>query len=436
MDPIRIGLLGCGTVGSSTVRLLAAQADDLAARVGAPLRITRVAVRDTTRDRGLPEHVVVSDDAMAVATAEDVDLVVELVGGLDPAGALVEAALAAGKPVVTANKALVADRGAKLHASADAAGVDLFYEAAVAGAIPIVRPLRASLAGDRVTRVVGILNGTTNYILTRMTDEGADFDAVLADAQALGYAEADPSADVDGHDAAAKAAILAGIAFDTDVPDDAVFREGIRDVTATDIEVARRLGYVVKLLGIAQEVDGEVAVRVHPTFLPLDHPLASVDGSFNAVYVEADAAGELMFQGRGAGGDPTASAVVGDVVEAARHLVRGTAGPGVSRHRDLPVRSIERLRTQYYVLLDVDDAPGVLARIAETFGEHGVSIAQVLQEGDADHAQLVLVTHRALEADLRATVDALDATPGVRAVSSVLRVESETTPGGESEARR
>jgi homoserine dehydrogenase len=427
VDAIRIGLLGCGTVGGGTVRTLVDRADDLAARVGVPLQLRRVAVRDTTRDRGLPAGVEVNDDALAVVLADDVDVVVELIGGLEPAGALVAAALAAGKPVITANKALVADRGAALHAAAEAAGVDLFYEAAVAGAIPIVRPLRASLAGDRVTRVVGILNGTTNYILTRMSREGAAFADVLADAQALGYAEADPTADVDGHDAAAKAAILAGIAFDTDVPDAAVFREGISGVTAADIAVASRLGYVVKLLGIAQVVDEEVAVRVHPTFLPRHHPLASVDDAVNAVYVEAEAAGELVFQGPGAGAMPTASAVVGDLVEAARNLVRGTAGASVSRHRARPVRDIERLRTQYYVRLDVDDAPGVLAGIARTFGDHEVSIAQVLQEDESGHVQLVLVTHRALEQALRATVAALASTPGVRSVQSVLRVESEVT---------
>lgn len=437
MDTIRIGMLGCGVVGSGTVRVLTGIAEDLAARVGAPVALTRVAVRDTGRDRGLPAHVEVTDDAMAVATGDDVDLVVELIGGVDGTLDLVTAALRAGKPVVTANKALVAAHGEKLHAEAAAARVDLLYEAAAAGAIPIVRPLRTSLAGDRIRRVIGILNGTTNLILTRMTADGADYADVLAEAQAAGYAEADPSADVDGHDAAAKAAILAGIAFDTLVPGEEVHREGIGDVTARDIEVAARLGYVVKLLGIATDEHGEVAVRVHPTFLPASHPLASVDDAFNAVFVEADAAGELMFYGRGAGGLPTASAVVGDVVEAAGNLVRGTTAPSISRHASRPLRAMASISTQHCVRLHVDDEPGVLAEVARTFGRHDVSIAQVLQDEPAgdhqdavadEHApmELVIVTHLARESALRATVDELaTSTTGVREVASVIRVEAE-----------
>ncbi len=428
MDIIRIGMLGCGVVGSGTARTLDGLADDLAARVGAELRIVRVAVRDTTRDRGLAEHVEVTDDAMAVATGDDIDLVVEVMGGIERAGELVEAALRAGKPVVTANKALIAERGAHLHATAEAAGVDLLYEAAVAGAIPIVRPLRTSLAGDRVRRVIGILNGTTNYILTRMSNEGASYSDVLARAQALGYAEADPSADVDGHDAAAKAAIIAGIAFDTVVPGDDVFRQGIADVTARDIEVAARLGYVIKLLGIAADEHGEVSVRVHPTFLPADHPLSSVDDAYNAVFVEAEMAGELMFYGPGAGSLPTASAVVGDIVEAASNLVRGTTAPVISRHADRPVRAIETISTQYFVRIDVEDEAGVLAEVARTFGRHEVSIAQVLQDETDAGMELVIVTHRALEAALQATVlDLQTTTQGVRAVPSVIRVESEVS---------
>ncbi len=285
--------------------------------------------------------------------------------------------------------------------------------------------MKESLAGDRVRRVVGILNGTTNYILTRMTEEGAAYADVLAEAQALGYAEADPTADVGGHDAAAKCAILASLAFDTPVHADDVFTQGIETVTDTDIRVADRLGYVIKLLGIASEVDGRVGVRVHPAFLPKAHPLASVRGSFNAVYVEAAAAGALMFYGRGAGAEPTGSAVVGDVIDVARNLLQTARGAAESQHRAKDLRSIDELRTQYYVLLDVEDSPGVLAEVATTFGDHGVSIAEVWQQGTGDSAQLVLITHRATEAALRATADALAAVPTVRSVASVLRVEAE-----------
>jgi homoserine dehydrogenase len=423
---IRIGLLGCGTVGGGVVTLLTREAHDITARTGATLEITRVAVRDPGRDRGLPlAPEVFTADPWAVVESDEVDVVVEVMGGLDPADALVRRALALGKPVVTANKELVAAAGPELYDAAHEAGVDLAYEAAVAGAIPIIKPLKESLAGDHVTRVVGILNGTTNYILTRMTEEGAGYEEVLADAQRLGYAEADPTADVGGHDAAAKCAILASLAFDTAVHGEDVFREGIDRVTSTDLRVADRLGYVVKLVGIASEVDDQIGVRVHPVFLPKEHPLASVREAFNAVYVEAEAAGELMFYGRGAGSLPTASAVVGDVIDVSRNLLQTARGARESVHRAKPIRPMAEVRTQYYVLLDVDDQPGVLADVARTFGDHGVSIAQVWQEGHGDSAQLVLITHRAREGDLQATVDALAVMAGVRSVASVLRVEAE-----------
>jgi homoserine dehydrogenase len=423
---IRIGLLGCGTVGGGVVTLLTREADDITARTGATLEITRVAVRDPGRDRGLPlAPEVFTADPWAVVESDEVDVVVEVMGGLDPADALVRRALALGKPVVTANKELVAAAGPELYEAAHEAGVDLAYEAAVAGAIPIIKPLKESLAGDHVTRVVGILNGTTNYILTRMTEEGAGYEEVLADAQRLGYAEADPTADVGGHDAAAKCAILASLAFDTAVHGEDVFREGIDRVTPTDLRVADRLGYVVKLVGIASEVDDQIGVRVHPVFLPKEHPLASVREAFNAVYVEAEAAGELMFYGRGAGSLPTASAVVGDVIDVSRNLLQTARGARESVHRAKKIRPMAEVRTQYYVLLDVDDQPGVLADVARTFGDHGVSIAQVWQEGHGDSAQLVLITHRAREGDLQATVDALAVMAGVRSVASVLRVEAE-----------
>ncbi|MDX1621606.1 MAG: homoserine dehydrogenase, partial [Nitriliruptorales bacterium] len=403
-DEIRIGLLGCGTVGSGVVRILDRETSEIAARLGAPLRVSRVAVRDTKKERDLPLPAGAFTDApIDVVEADDVDIVVEVMGGRDPAGKLVRRALALKKPVVTANKELVAHEGPELYDAAEEAGVDLVYEAAVAGAIPIIKPLKESLAGDRIRRVVGILNGTTNYILTRMTEDGADYDEVLEDAQRLGYAEADPTADVGGHDAASKTAILASLAFDTRVHADDVHREGIERVSAVDISVADRLGYVIKLLGFASETDGAIAVRVHPTFLPKTHPLAAVRDSFNAIYVEADAAGELMFYGRGAGSLPTGSAVVGDVIDVARNLRQTARGPSETTHTKKRIRPIEELRTQYYVLLDVEDTAGVLANVATTFGQHDVSIAQVWQEGAGDHAQLVLITHRANEGALHDT---------------------------------
>ena len=423
---LRIGLLGCGTVGSGVVALLRQGEQDIAARTGARLRITRVAVRDVARDRGveLPAGAI-TDDPAAVVEADDVDLIIEVMGGREPAGALIRRALELGKPVVTANKELIAHEGPELFAGAQDAGVDLNYEAAVAGAIPIIKPLKESLAGDNIHRVVGILNGTTNYILTKMSEDGTSYEDALADAKSLGYAEADPTADVAGHDAAAKCAIVASLAFDTAVRGEQVYREGIESVSEIDIRVADRLGYVVKLLAIASEADGQMAVRVHPAFLPKEHPLAAVRDAFNAIYVEADAAGELMFYGHGAGSMPTASAVVGDVIDVARNLLQTARGPVESEHRAQPIRPIEELQTQYFVLLDVDDRSGVLAEVATTFGDHEVSIAQVWQEGDEEQAQLVLVTHRAREGDLRACADALATTGGVRRVASVMRVESE-----------
>ncbi len=425
-DRIRVGLLGCGTVGSGVVRILHSEAADIRERVGAEVVVTRIAVRDLTKDRGLdlPAEVFTTDP-VAVIESDDVDIVVEVMGGRDEAGKLVRRAIELRKPVVTANKELVAHEGPELFDAAQSAGVDLHYEAAVAGAIPIIKPLKESLAGDRVHRVLGILNGTTNYILTKMTEDGASYEDVLKEAQDLGYAEADPTADVGGHDAASKCAILASLAFDTRVHADDVYREGIERVNQTDIRTADRLGYVIKLLAIASEVDGGVAVRVHPTFVPKTHPLASVRDSFNAIFVQADAAGDLMFYGRGAGSLPTGSAVVGDILDVARNLMAESRGPVESDHRAKRIRPIEELRTQYYVLLDVADEPGVLARVASTFGDNGVSIAQVWQEGSGTSAQLVLISHRATEGQLAETVRQLEETAGVQAVTSVLRVESE-----------
>ncbi len=436
--PLRVGLLGYGTVGGGVARILRSGAHDIAQRIGVPLTITRAAVRDTSKARPDAEGIAFTTDPMEVVEADDVDIVVEVMGGRDPAGKLVRRAFELGKPVVTANKELVAHEGPELYDLADEAGIDFMYEAAVAGAIPIIRPLKESLAGDKVRRVVGILNGTTNFILTKMTEEGASYADVLAEAQELGYAEADPTADVGGHDAASKTAILASLAFDSRVRADDVHREGIEAITATDIEIARRLGYVVKLLGIAADLDGHLGVRVHPTLIPRTHALAGVRDSFNAIWVQAEAAGELLFSGRGAGDLPTGSAVVGDVVDAARNLRQTARGPVESSHRDVPIQPIDELQTQYYVRLHVVDEPGVLANVATIFGWNGVSISQVLQElhGDAPtskakgpavagSAELVIVTHRANEGDLRATVEELEKADTVHEVAAVIRVESE-----------
>ena len=423
---LTVGLLGFGTVGTGVIRLLQEHAGDIAARLGASLVVGPVAVRDPQRARELDVPGVTTD---AVAVVEDpaVDIVVEVMGGVDPAHDLIERAIKAGKSVVTANKELVATVGFELADLAVERGVWLEYEAAVAGGIPIIKPLRESLAGDRVRRIIGILNGTTNYILPKMAEEGMDFGAALGEAQRLGYAEADPAADVEGGDAASKIAILASLAFHARVVAGDVFREGITKVTATDIAHAQRMGYVIKLLGIAESTNGDVGVRVHPALLPKEHPLASVRESFNAVFVEADAVGELMFYGRGAGSLPTASAVVGDIVSVARAVLSGERPASGSYSEGKTVRPMDDVTVQYYVLLDVADLPGVLAAVAATFGRHDVSIKSVWQEGQGDSAQLLLITHAAREADLRRTLDGLRGLDEVRDIASVMRVE-----GGEA----
>ncbi len=419
---LKVALIGGGTVGSQVARLLRSNAAELAARVGAPLELVGVAVRNPAKERADVPRELLTTDAEALARS-GADIVVELMGGTDVAHDLVVAALESGSSVVTANKALIAQSGVELHALAERAGVDLYYEAAVAGAIPLLRPLSSSLAGDRIQRVLGIVNGTTNYILTRMGEEGADFGAVLADAQALGYAEADPTADVGGHDAAAKAAIIAGLAFHTTVVASDVYCEGITAITRADVAAADDMGFVIKLLAIAELLPGGVGVRVHPAMVPRTHPLASVREAFNAVFVTADAAGEMMFYGRGAGGAPTASAVLGDVVTVARHRVAGVVGPTRSSHAELPTLPIGEAVTAYYVNLHVDDRPGVLASVASTFADHDVSIAGVRQEGSGDEATLVVRTHRAREADLQATIAELRASTAVRSIVGMMRVE-------------
>ena len=423
-EPLRVALLGCGTVGSEVVRLLHSSADDLAARVGAPLELAGIAVRRLGKRRDLDvDEELFTTDAAALVARDDVDLVVEVIGGIEPARTLLVAALEAGKGVVTANKALLAEDGATLHAAAARGGADLYYEASTAGAIPILRPLRESLAGDDVSRVIGIVNGTTNYILTRMHEQGMGFQEALDEATALGYAEADPTADVEGFDAAAKAAILAGLAFHTRVTAADVHREGITDVTATDVASAKAMGCVVKLLAIAERLRDGVSVRVHPAMIPDTHPLASVREAYNAVFVEAASAGQLMFYGRGAGGAPTASAVLGDLVAVARNTLSGTRGAGESSYADLPVLPMGEVVTRYHISLDVADKAGVLAEVAQTFSRHDVSIRTVRQEGHGDDAALVVVTHTATDRALQAVVDELRESDVVRDVASVMRVE-------------
>ncbi|HEU5153016.1 MAG TPA: homoserine dehydrogenase [Iamia sp.] len=426
--PVRIGLLGCGNVGGPLVSLVNARREAVATTAGVELEISRIAVRSLAKDRGLdlaPE--VLTVDAMDVATDPDIDVVVELIGGIEPARELILAALGKGKPVVTGNKELLANHGAELAAAADAAGVDLLFEASVAGGIPIVRPLRESLAGEDISRVMGIVNGTTNFILTRMTEDGTGYAEALAEAQSLGYAERDPTADVEGYDAGAKAAIIASLAFGTRVVAGDVYHEGISGVSAHDIASASRLDHVIKLLAVCEQLEGddgpEVAVRVHPAMVPLQHPLAGVRDSFNAVFVEGAAVGDLMFYGRGAGGDPTASAVLGDLVDAAVNRVKGTAA-AVGFGGRARIRPIDEQRSPFYLSLDVADRPGVLRAIAEVFERHDVSIRSMEQERIGADARIVLITHVAREADLRATVQDLGELPTVHEIGSVIRVVS------------
>ena len=432
--PVRIGMLGCGTVGGALLELLAAEAEAIANRTGLVLEVVRVAVRDVGRSRpGVTDPSVLTDDAAGVVAADDVDVVVELMGGLEPARQLLLTALRAGKPVVTANKELLATHGEELAAAAEQAGVDLLFEAAVGGGIPVVRPLRESLLGEPILRVMGIVNGTTNYMLTRMAEEGVEYGDALAEAQRLGYAEADPTADVGGLDAAAKLAILASIAFGVRVALADVHVEGITDVTAADMAFARRHGFEIKLLAVGERVgdpateDGpepgaaaRVAVRVHPALVPEDHPLASVRDSFNAVFVEGAAVGELMFYGRGAGGGPTASAVLGDLVDAAANRRLGSwASLGTLPPAE--VAPVDDLVTSYALSLEVDDRPGVLAAVAGVFGEHGVSIRSMEQDGGA-RARLVLITHVAREAAVQSTLEGLRRLPPVQRVGAPLRL--------------
>ncbi|WP_159500322.1 homoserine dehydrogenase [Microbacterium sp. 18062] len=434
---LRVALLGAGAVGSQVAALLLQHGDELADRAGASLQLAGIAVRDVDapRDTDLPQELFTTDAESLILGA---DIVIELIGGIEPARTYLLQAINSGADVVTANKALLATHGPEIFDAADQVGAQVYYEAAAAGAIPIIRPLRDSLAGDRVQRIMGIVNGTTNYILDRMDTEGAAFGDVLAQAQALGYAESDPTADVEGYDAAQKAAILASLAFHTAVPLEAVHREGITQVTAQMVEDARRAGYVIKLLAVCERLTGHgsptgeaISVRVYPALVPRSHPLASVHGANNAVFVEAEAAGSLMFYGAGAGGVQTASAVLGDVVSAARRHIAGGVGVGESTRANLPVLEIGHAVTQYQITLEVDDRPGVLATIATTLSEGRVSIATVEQTVIADdgetgaRARLVIGTHKAREQDLSDTVERLAVSDVAPHVVSVLRVEGD-----------
>ena len=425
-EKIKVALLGAGNVGSQAARILVEDNAVLEKRIGAPVELIGIAVRDTNASRHWnADPSLYTTDADALIDAADV--VIELTGGIEPARTRILRALKAGKSVVSGNKALLAKHGVELQAAADESGAQLSYEAAVAGAIPILRPLRDSLAGDRVTRVLGIMNGTTNYILDQMDTTGASFADALAEAQKLGYAEADPTADVEGHDAASKAAIVASLAFHSDFTIDDVHTEGITSITADDVAAADADGYVIKLLAICEREGADGAnIRVNPTLIPRQHPLAGVHGAFNAVFVEAENAGELMFYGPGAGGAPTASAVLGDFVSLARRLVLG--GPGVpeTSHAQLHATGLDNVVSRYSVGVLVEDRLGVLANITRILTEHGISVDSLRQSAPKEGvAQIRMVTHSAKDSDLRRAIAVIDALDTVREVNSVIRVESE-----------
>ena len=421
--PVRIGMLGCGVVGSSVARLLLADTAELSTRAGVKIELARIAVRTIKPYEGI-NPALFTTDPFSIVNDPEIDLVIEVIGGIEPARELIMTAIENRKSVVTANKALLASHGAEMFTAAYAKGEDIYYEASVAGAIPIIRPMRDSLAGDFVTRLMGIVNGTTNYILTKMHEDNREFGDVLKEAQALGYAEADPTADVEGFDAAAKAAILSGLAFHTRVTVDDVYREGISKITLEDVKIAKSMDHVIKLLAIAELTPAdEISVRVHPVMLHKSHPLASVRDAYNAVFVEAESAGSLMFYGRGAGGAPTASAILGDVVAVARHIALNSVGQRETDYADRDIAPIESTKTKFLIRLEVADKAGVLAAIATVFANHGVSIQTVNQAGRNNDAEVTIVTHRATEGELKATVASLKAMDMVNKISSVIRVE-------------
>ena len=422
---IRVGLLGCGTVGGALARIIHNDADRIAARTGIRLELAGIAVRNLSADReaGIPQKLF-TRDAPGLVNSPMVDVVVETIGGIEPARQLVIDSLKSGKPVITANKELVANVGQELFEAAVTGGVDLFFEAAVAGGVPLIRVLRESLAGEQIHRVMGIVNGTTNFILTKMTEDGADYADVLVEAQNLGFAEADPTADVEGGDAAAKAAILATIAFGAKVVAGDVYQEGISQISKDDIAAASHMGHVIKLLAVAESDGEQVAVRVHPTMVSKNPPLAAVRESFNAVFLEGSEVGNLMLYGRGAGGGPTASAILGDVISAARNLQQGVSSD-MGLLSDFPIRAIDETSSAFYLQLDVEDRPGVLAAVASVFGEHGVSIQSMEQQGHGAIAHLVFITHEAREADLQSTLRELRNLEEVRDIGALIRVIAE-----------
>ncbi len=423
LKTISIGMLGCGVVGSQVARLLQSDEQELSERSGALLVLKKIGVRSTAARDGIDPSMITTD-LQSVVSDPEINIVIEVMGGIEPARTLILEAIKNKKSVITANKALLATHGHELFNAADAAKVDLYYEAAVAGAIPIIRSMRESLAGDQITRVMGIVNGTTNYILTKMAEEGRDFNDVLKEAQALGYAEADPTADIEGHDAAAKAALLASLAFHSTVTIDEVYCEGITGISIDDVNAAKAMGSVIKLLAIAElTVKDEISVRVHPVMLPNSHPLASVRNAFNAVYVESESAGQLMFYGRGAGGAPTASAILGDLVAVTRHRAYSTVGYGESDYADLDIAPVGEVKSQFFVRLHVADKSGVLASIAQVFASEHISIQTVRQAGLGVDAELIVVTHSATEADLTACIKKLTDMDIVSKVESVIRVE-------------
>jgi homoserine dehydrogenase len=421
--PVRIGMLGCGVVGGSVARLLLADTAELSTRAGVKIELSRIAVRTIRPHEGI-NPALFTTDPFSIVNDPEIDLIIEVMGGIEPARELIMTAIENRKSVVTANKALLASHGAEMFTAAYAKGEDIYYEASVAGAVPIIRPMRDSLAGDFVTRLMGIVNGTTNYILTKMHEDNREFADVLKEAQALGYAEADPTADIEGFDSAAKAAILSGLAFHTRVTVDDVYREGISKITLEDVNIAKSMDHVIKLLAIAELTPAdEISVRVHPVMLHKSHPLASVRDAYNAVFVEAESAGSLMFYGRGAGGAPTASAILGDVVAVARHIALNSVGQRETDYADRDIAPIESTKTKFLIRLEVADKAGVLASIATTFANHGVSIQTVNQSGRNSDAEVTIVTHLATEGELKATVASLKAMDIVNNISSVIRVE-------------
>lgn len=426
--PLHIALLGAGTVGSAVAEILLNQADTLTRKAGVPLRLKMVAVRDMAKPRPfLAGHPVrLTDRPQEALEDPDIDIVVELMGGYQPAFDIIRGALEQGKSVVTANKEVLAKEGFALRQLAASRGLDLFYEASAGGGIPIIRPLRECLVGNRIDQVMGIINGTTNYMLTRMSQHGEEYEKALADAQEKGYAEADPTSDVEGHDAAYKLAILASLAFEAPVPVDAIYREGITKVTADDIRYGRELGYTLKLLAIAKNVNGEIEARVHPTFIPHRHPLASVSDAFNAIFIHGEPVGELMFYGRGAGGGPTASAVIADLVAVARRRITGSAGEPPVPSEFPVIKEMGKTVSRFYVSLKVIDRPGVLAAIADCFGKQNVSIESMIQKGrEQDPVDLVFVTHEVVEANMQAALEAIRQLNVVHEIANVIRVEGD-----------